>query len=100
VRYALLVQEKDAADALRVLGPALVPEEHGAEADAVVTRFAEGRGGYVECPACGAHQPERAAECPECGLDLGGQSATCPQCGEAVPDPDAACPSCGAPPAR
>jgi hypothetical protein len=99
VRYALLVEEKDAKGALRALGPVLVPEEHEAAAETIETRFAEGRG-YVACPACGAHQPESATECPECGLDLGGQAASCPRCGEAVADPDAACPSCGAPPAR
>lgn len=100
VRYALLVEEKDAAGALRALGPALVPEEHEAQAEAVVTRFAEGRGGYVECPACGARQPEGAAECPECGLGLGAQAAACTKCGEPLPEPDASCPACGAPAPR
>lgn len=95
VRYALLVEEEKAAEALRTLGPHLVPEEHEAEAHALETRFAPGRG-YVECPACGARQPEGAAECPECGLGLGGGSAACARCGEPLPEPDADCPSCGA----
>jgi len=95
VRYALLVEEEDAAEALRVLGPALVPEDHEAEAQALETRFAADRG-YVECPACGARQPEGAAECPECGLGLGSDAAACARCGEPLPEPDSDCPSCGA----
>jgi hypothetical protein len=96
VRYALLVQEEDAAEALRALGPHLVPEEHAADAHALETRFAASHGRYVECPACGARQPEGAAECPECGLGLGAGAAACSRCGEALPEPDADCPSCGA----
>jgi hypothetical protein len=95
VRYALLVEEEHAVEALRALGPTLVPEEHAAEAHAVETRFAAGRG-YVECPACGARQPDGAVECPECGLGLGAAAAACARCGEALPEPDADCPSCGA----
>ncbi len=99
VRYAIAVEEEDAAEALRVLGPKLVPEDHGAEADALETRFAAGRG-YVECPACGARQPEGASECPECGLGLGGSAAACARCGAPLPEPDADCPACGASPPR
>jgi hypothetical protein len=95
VRYSLLVDEGDAAQALRALGARLVPEEHEADAHALETRFAEGRG-YVACPACGARQPEGALECPECGLGLGAAAAACPRCGEPLPEPDADCPSCGA----
>lgn len=95
VRYALLVEEEDAAGALRALGPALLSEDHDAEAEAVETRFAAGRG-YVECPACGARQTPGAAECPECGLGLGSESAVCAKCGEPLPEPDADCPACGA----
>jgi uncharacterized OB-fold protein len=99
VRYALLVDEEDAAEALRVIGPALLSEEHDAEAEAVETRFAEGRG-YVECPACGAHQTPGAVECPECGLGLGAEAATCARCGEPLAEPDAGCAACGAPAPR
>jgi rubrerythrin len=73
VRFALLVRDEDATEALRVLGPQLVGEEHEAEAHALETRFEAGRGHYVECPACGARQEGGAAECPECGLALGGE---------------------------
>ncbi|MFN8092929.1 MAG: zinc ribbon domain-containing protein [Vicinamibacteria bacterium] len=96
VRYALLVEEEDAADALRAIGPALLNEDHDAEAEAVETRFAAGRGGYVECPACGARQPEGAAECPECGLGLGGEATPCAKCGQPLPEPGDDCPACGA----
>lgn len=96
VRYALLVEEEDAAEALRALGPALLSEDHDAEAEAVETRFAAERGGYVECPACGARQTPGADECPECGLGLGSQSAVCAKCGAPLPEPDAGCPACGA----
>jgi hypothetical protein len=100
VRYALLVDEGDAAEALRAISPALLSEEHDARAEAVETRFAAGRGAYVECPACGARQPEGAVECPECGLGLGSGAATCAKCGEPLAEPDADCASCGAPPPR
>ena len=99
VRYAIAVEDEDAAEALRVLGSKLVPADHGAEADALETRFAEGRG-YVECPACGARQPEGASECPECGLGLGGSAAACARCSAPLPEPDADCPACGASPPR
>jgi uncharacterized OB-fold protein len=95
VRYALLVEEDDAEEALRALGPVLVPEDHAAEAHALETRFADGRG-YVECPACGTKQAEGATECPECGLGLGSAAATCALCGEPLPEPEADCPACGA----
>jgi hypothetical protein len=96
VRYAIAVGEEDAAEALRVLGPILVPEDHAAEADALETRFAADRGGYLECPACGARQPPGTSECPECGLGLGGAPAACARCGAPLPEPEADCPACGA----
>jgi hypothetical protein len=97
VRYAVLVEERDAEAALRALGPTLVPDEHEAEAHAVESRFAAGRGSYSECPACGVAQPEGAIECPECGLTLGSPAATCARCGQPLPEPDADCPACAGP---
>jgi uncharacterized protein with PIN domain len=70
-RYALLVRDERAADALRALADLVAPHEQAAEVHAVETRFDAERG-YVECPACGARTAPGAAECPECGLGLGG----------------------------
>jgi hypothetical protein len=70
-RYALLVREGDARDALIALAEILSPHEDAAGVHAVETRFDAERG-YVECPACGTRVGPGAAECTECGLGLGG----------------------------
>jgi hypothetical protein len=70
-RYALLVREGDARDALVALAEILSPHEDAAGVHAVETRFDAERG-YVECPACGTRVAPGAVECTECGLGLGG----------------------------
>jgi hypothetical protein len=70
-RYALLVRDEGAAEALRALADLVVPHGEGGDVHAVETRFDAERG-YVECPACGARTAPGAAECPDCGLGLGG----------------------------
>jgi hypothetical protein len=70
-RYALLVRDADAADALGALADLVAPHEDAAGVHAVETRFQPGRG-YVQCPACGAEAAAGAAECQECGLGLAG----------------------------
>ncbi len=95
-RYALLVNEADAASALQTLEP-LLAEEAGEDLHAVETRFEAGRG-YVACPACGTEQPPGAVECSECGLAFGAEAettVTCARCGAPLPEPGATCPACG-----
>jgi ssDNA-binding Zn-finger/Zn-ribbon topoisomerase 1 len=96
-RFALLVDEADAEEALRALAPLIASgEEHG-ELHAVESRFEPGRG-YVECPACGAAAAPGAAECAECGLTLGAAeegAAVCSRCNAPLPEAGAACPACG-----
>jgi hypothetical protein len=70
-RYALLVQEADAARALEALADLVAPHEDTAGVHAVETRFHPERG-YVLCPACGAEAVPGAVECQECGLGLAG----------------------------
>ena len=70
-RYALLVQDADAAGALGTLADLVAPHEDAADVHAVETRFDPGRG-YVQCPACGAEAAPGAAECADCGLGLAG----------------------------
>jgi hypothetical protein len=70
-RYALLVQDKDAAGALVALADLVAPHEDGAGVDVVETRF-HPEHGYVACPACGAEAAPGAVECPDCGLGLAG----------------------------
>jgi len=71
VRYALLVPDEGAKEALRAVADLLAPHDEGGDVHAVETRFDAERG-YVECPACGARTAPGAAECPDCGLGLGG----------------------------
>ena len=71
VRYALLVPDEGAEEALRALADLLAPHDEGGDVHAVETRFVAERG-YVECPACGARTAPGGAECPDCGLGLGG----------------------------
>jgi len=73
-RYALLVRDGDARDALLALADLVAPHEDADGVHAVETRFDAERG-YVECPACGARIATGALECPDCGLGLGGQEA-------------------------
>ena len=68
-RYALLVKDEDAREALVALADILAPHE-GEGVDAVETRF-DAELGYLECPACAARVAPRAGECTECGLGLG-----------------------------
>jgi hypothetical protein len=70
-RYALLVQDADAAGALETLADLVAPHEDTAGVHAVETRFHPERG-YVLCPACGAEAAPGVAECPDCGLGLAG----------------------------
>ena len=70
-RYALLVSDAVARDALVALADLVAPHEDTAGVHALETRFDAERG-YVECPACGAHLAPGAEECTECGLGLGG----------------------------
>jgi hypothetical protein len=70
-RYALLVQDADAAGALEALADLLAPHEDTAGVHAVETRFHPERG-YTLCPACGAEAAPGAVECQECGLGLAG----------------------------
>lgn len=70
-RYALLVQDADAAGALEALADLVAPHEDTAGVQAVETRF-HPEHGYVLCPACGAEAAPGAAECQECGLGLAG----------------------------
>ncbi|HUL76269.1 MAG TPA: hypothetical protein VL691_03320 [Vicinamibacteria bacterium] len=70
-RYALLVPEPAAEDALRALADLVAPHEESASVHALETRF-DGERGYVECPACGSRTAPGAVECLECGLGLGG----------------------------
>jgi len=70
-RYALLVKDGAARDALVALADLVAPHEDAEGVHALETRFEAGRG-YVECPACGAHVTPGAVECTECGLGLGG----------------------------
>lgn len=71
-RYALLVRDEAAADALRVLAPLLAPHEDPQDFDGIEARF-EPESGYTRCPACGAEQPRGSLECAECGLGLGSE---------------------------
>jgi len=71
VRYALLVPDEGAEEALRALADLLAPHDEGGDVHAVETRF-DAKRGYVECPACGARTAPGGAECPDCGLGLGG----------------------------
>ncbi|MGE5127638.1 MAG: zinc ribbon domain-containing protein [Betaproteobacteria bacterium] len=99
-RYALLVREEDATQALRALAPLIAPEDEPEGLHAVDSRF-EPEHGYAECPACGAAQPPGAAECAECGLMLGAAeegAAVCARCSAPLPEPGAACPACGSGP--
>jgi len=73
-RYAILVRDGDAREALAAVTELVAPHQDAAEVHAVETRFDPERG-YVECPACGTAQPPGATECPECGLGLGGSEA-------------------------
>jgi hypothetical protein len=79
-RYALLVQDEDAAGALEALADLVAPHEDAAGVHAVETRFHPERG-YVLCPACGAEAAPGAVECQECGLGLAGgdEEAEIPQ---------------------
>ncbi len=70
-RYALLVPEEAAADALRALADLLAPHEESESVHAIETRFDAERG-YLACPACGTRTAPGLVECPECGLGLGG----------------------------
>jgi ribosomal protein L32 len=73
-RYALLVQDADAAAALGTLADLVAPHEGTDGVHAVETRF-DAEHGYRECPACGTRTTPGAAECPECGLGLAGAEA-------------------------
>ncbi len=98
-RYALLVDEANAAAALQALAP-LLAEEEPEDMHALETRFEPGRG-YVACPACGAEQPPGATECAECGLAFGAEAeagAACARCGAPLPEPGGKCPACGSSP--
>ncbi|HXK10546.1 MAG TPA: hypothetical protein VMT70_12930 [Vicinamibacteria bacterium] len=70
-RYALLVPDDAAADALRAIADLVAPHEEKGRVDAVESRF-DGERGYSECPACGSRMAPDADECPGCGLGLGG----------------------------
>jgi hypothetical protein len=70
-RYALLVQEADAATALEALADLVAPHEDASGVHAIETHFHPDRG-YVQCPACGAEAAQGATECQECGLGLAG----------------------------
>jgi len=70
-RYALLVQDADAAGALVALTDLVAPHEDAAGVHSVETGFHPDRG-YVLCPACGAEAAPGALECVECGLGLSG----------------------------
>jgi hypothetical protein len=73
-RYAILVRDGDAREALAAVTDLVAPHQDAADVHAVETRFDPERG-YVQCPACGTAPPPGAAECPECGLGLGGIEA-------------------------
>jgi hypothetical protein len=70
-RYALLVKEGDAREALVALADIVAPHEDAEGVHALESRF-DAKRGYVECPACGAHVVPGTVECTECGLGLGG----------------------------
>lgn len=71
-RYALLVPEARAVEALRALAPLLVQHGDPEELQGIEAPFEPDRG-YSRCPACGAEQPPGAVECAECGLGLGSE---------------------------
>jgi class 3 adenylate cyclase len=48
----------------------------------------------MDCPACGAHNPDDAAFCGSCGSPLVAE-ATCPQCGRSNPRDLKFCRGCG-----
>jgi hypothetical protein len=70
-RYALLVKDADAREALVALAELVAPHEAADGVHALETRF-DAEQGYVECPACGARVAPGTLECTECGLGLGG----------------------------
>jgi uncharacterized OB-fold protein len=70
-RYALLVKDGDAREALAAIADLVAPHEAAEGVHAVETRFDAERG-YIECPACGVHVAPGTPECTECGLGLGG----------------------------
>jgi len=96
-RYALLVADADAVEAIRVLAPLITSGDEHEDLQALETRFEPERG-YVECPACGAAQPPGAVECAGCGLALGAEgegAPACARCNGPLPAPGAPCPHCG-----
>ena len=70
-RYALLVKDADAREALVALAELVAPHEAAEGVHALETRF-DAEQGYVECPACGVRVAPGTLECTECGLGLGG----------------------------
>jgi hypothetical protein len=90
-RFSLLVQEADAAQALRELAPLLDEIEAADRMDIVESEFdAANRC----CPACSAAVSASASECPDCGLGLGGPSTTCARCGTPLSLDDVDCAAC------
>lgn len=59
----------------------------------VVGASAPAPAGQVQCPKCGARNPEGSKFCLSCGAPLG---STCPKCGANVRQGAKFCPACGA----
>jgi hypothetical protein len=85
---AVFVDERDAAEARRVLGEWLASAIPGSE-------HAAAAGSIDACPGCGEPLPEHPTACASCGLEFPPLELPCPRCGQAVAAEAESCAACG-----